>query len=167
MLPKRQEVVKIDVSRSPAGEAFTSFLMRIFPLDHCLTAAGELLAKRAGQTLARWLVLETVEDAPSTVSDIARQLGQARQGVQRHADLLVSEGLASYIENPRHVRANLLHIAPEGVTALRLIQDGQRAWADRIGTEIGKEELDRVNSILDEALALVSRDLPTLKFPPE
>lgn len=66
-----------------------------------MTVAGELLAKRAGQTLARWLVLEAVEGAPSAVADVARRLGQAGQGVQRYADLLVSEGLASYLGNPR------------------------------------------------------------------
>jgi DNA-binding MarR family transcriptional regulator len=165
MVPKRQEVVNKDLIRSSAGDAFTSFLMRVFPLNHRLTAAGELLAKRAGQTLARWLVLETVAGEPLTVAEIARRLGQARQGVQRHADLLVGEGLASYLENPRHRRANLMDITPDGVAALRQIQEGQRDWANRLGAEMGEEELDRVNSILDHALALVTRDLPMLQHP--
>lgn len=139
--------------------------MRVFPLNHRLTAAGELLAKRADLTLARWLVLETVDGGPATVADIARRLGQARQGVQRHADLLVSDGLASYIDNPRHRRASLLGITPEGVTALRRIQKGQRDWADRLGAEIGEAELDRASALLDHVLALVTRDLPTLHLP--
>jgi DNA-binding MarR family transcriptional regulator len=155
----------MDSGRSSAGEAFTSFLMRVFPLNHRLTAAGELLAKRAGQTLARWLVLEAVEEEPSTVADIARRLGQARQGVQRHADLLVSEGLASYVENPRHKRANLLEIAVDGIAALRQIQEGQRDWANRLGAEIGEEDLGRASAVLDRALALVTRDLPALHGP--
>src|ERR1700676_1834000 len=129
--------------RTPAGDAFTAFLMRIFPLNHRLTAAGELLAKRAGQTLARWLVLETVAGRPATVAEIARCLGQARQGVQRHADLLVSDGLACYIDNPRHRRANLLGATPAGLAALSQIQEGQRRWVDRLGGEIGEDELGR------------------------
>lgn len=163
MLPKRQEVVNADKGETPAGEAFTSFLMRVFPLDHRLTAAGELLAKKAGQTLARWLVLEAVQSEPAAVSEIARRMGQARQGVQRHADLLVGDGLASYIANPRHRRANLLQITPEGLAALRIIQRAQRDWASRLGAEIGESELDRASNVLEKALALVSDSLPALQ----
>jgi DNA-binding MarR family transcriptional regulator len=136
--------------------------MRIFPLNHRLTAAGELLAKRAGQTLARWLVLETVAGRPATVAEIARRLGQARQGVQRHADLLVSDGLAAYVDNPRHRRANLLSVTPAGLAALSQIQEGQRRWADRVGREIGEDELDRASDLLDNVLALVNSELPEL-----
>ena len=139
--------------------------MRVFPLNHRLTAAGELLAKRADQTLARWLVLETVDGEPATVADIARRLGQARQGVQRHADLLVSDELASYVENPRHRRASLLALTPAGVDALRKIREAQRDWADRLGAEIGEPELARASALLDQVLALVTRDLPTLQPP--
>jgi DNA-binding MarR family transcriptional regulator len=139
--------------------------MRVFPLNHRLTAAGELLAKRAGQTLARWLVLEAVAGEPLTVAEIARRLGQARQGVQRHADLLVGEGLASYHDNPRHRRASLMDITTDGVVALRQIQEGQRDWANRLGAELGEEEIDRVNALLDKALVLVTRDLPMLQHP--
>jgi DNA-binding MarR family transcriptional regulator len=163
MLPKRQEVVNSSGDRPPPGEAFTSFLMRIFPLNHRLTAAGELLAKRAGQTLARWLVLETVQSEPAAVAEIARRMGQARQGVQRHADLLVGDGLASYVANPRHRRANLLKITPEGLAALRVIQSAQRDWANRLGAEIGESELERASVVLDKALALVSSSLTTLQ----
>lgn len=148
--------------RTPAGDAFTAFLMRIFPLNHRLTAAGELLAKRAGQTLARWLVLETVAGRPATVAEIARRLGQARQGVQRHADLLVSDGLASFVDNPRHRRANLLGVTPAGLAALSQIQEGQRRWADRVGGEVGADELARASDLLDNVLALVNSELATL-----
>jgi DNA-binding MarR family transcriptional regulator len=136
--------------------------MRVFPLNHRLTAAGELLAKRAGQTLARWLVLETVAGRPATVAEIARRLGQARQGVQRHADLLVSDGLASFVDNPRHRRALLLSVTPAGLAALSQIQEGQRRWADRLGGEIGEDELERASDLLDNVLALVNSELATL-----
>jgi DNA-binding MarR family transcriptional regulator len=162
-LPKRQDVVKDQAPRSPAGEAFTGFLMRVFPLDHRFTASGEALAKRAGQTLARWLVLETVEPGPATVAEIARRLGLARQGVQRLADLLVDDGLARYEDNPRHRRAKLLRITTNGLRTLRRIQAAQREWAERLGAEIGLEELERASALLDHMLALVNRELPALR----
>ena len=57
-------------------------------------SASGALAEPAGQTSARWRVLATVEDGPSTVAQVARSWGLARQSVQRVADVLVKEGQA-------------------------------------------------------------------------
>jgi DNA-binding MarR family transcriptional regulator len=139
--------------------------MRVFPLNGRLTASGEALAKPAGQTLARWVVLEMVEEEPATVADVARRLGLARQGVQRLADLLVEDRLATYQDNPRHRRAKLLRITPKGVATLRRIQEAQCEWADRVGAEIGQDELERASALLDRVLEVVTRELPSLRRP--
>jgi DNA-binding MarR family transcriptional regulator len=65
-----------------------------------LAAAGDALARPAGHTSARWRVLAAVEDGTSTVSQIARLWGLARQSAQRVADALVREGWAAYEKNP-------------------------------------------------------------------
>lgn len=137
--------------------------MRVFPLNDRLSAAGEAIAAAGGQTLARWLVLEQIQDQPAIVADIARAIGHARQGVQRLADLLVDSGAASYEDNPRHRRASLLRITPDGIASLRTIQHVQRAWADRIGTELGQADLDQASRLLDRALQSVSGSLPGLQ----
>jgi DNA-binding MarR family transcriptional regulator len=139
--------------------------MRVFPLDRRFTASGEALAKGAGQSLARWLVLEMVQDEPATVSDVARRLGLTRQAVQRLADLLVADGLATYEDNPRHRRAKLLRIAPPGRERLHEIQAAQREWANRLGAELGQAELERASALLDRVLEVVTRELPTLREP--
>lgn len=161
MLPKEQHVVNFEPAptSSAAGQAFTTFLMRIFPLNDRLTVAGEELARTGGQTLARWLVLEAVQDEPATVADIARVTGHARQGVQRLADALVASGAASYETNPRHRRASLLQITDEGMTSLRTIQAAQRVWADGLGAELGKAALDRASTLLSRAEQLVAQGL--------
>jgi DNA-binding MarR family transcriptional regulator len=161
MLPNRQHVVNEPAPGwSPAGAAFTAFLMRVFPLSERLSAAGEAIAAVGGQTLARWLVLEQIQDQPATVADIGRAIGHARQGVQRLADALVDAGAASYEDNPRHRRASLLRITPGGITSLRAIQRAQRAWSDRVGAELGQDSLEQASRVLDRALQSVSRDLP-------
>jgi DNA-binding MarR family transcriptional regulator len=147
-------------SRTPAGDAFTAFLTQVIGLTRRFTTAGEALAKPAGQTLARWLVLETIQDQPSTVAQIARSLRLARQGVQRLADVLVRDGLAAYQDNPAHRRAKLLRITPPGRTALRTIQTAQAAWADALGAEIGEEELRQASLLLDRVLQAVARHAP-------
>ena len=44
-------------------------VMQVVRLIRDFTAAGEALARPAGQTLARWLVLEAVQDEPATVAE--------------------------------------------------------------------------------------------------
>ena len=159
----RQYVVNAEAgppSRTPAGDAFTALLGQVIGLTRRFTTAGEALAKPAGQTLARWLVLETVQDAPATVAQIARTLHLARQGVQRLADLLVRDGLAAYEPNPAHRRAKLLRITPQGRTALRTIQTAQAAWADTLGAKIGEAELRQASLLLDQVLQAVGSHPP-------
>ena len=132
-----------------------ALLGQVIGLTRRFTTAGEALAKPAGQTLARWLVLETIQDAPATVAQIGRTLHLARQGVQRLADVLVRDGLAAYEDNPTHRRAKLLRLTPQGRTALRTIQTAQAAWADALGAKIGEEELRQASRFLDRVLQAV------------
>jgi DNA-binding MarR family transcriptional regulator len=135
-------------------------LAQVIILARRFTAAGEALAKPAGQTLARWLVLETIQDQPATVAQVARALLLTRQGVQRLADLLVRDGLAVYEDNPAHRRAKLLRLTPPGRSALRAIQTAQVAWADALGAELGEADLRQASSILDRVLQAVRSDPP-------
>ena len=125
-------------------------------LTRHFTTAGEALAKPAGQTLARWLVLEAVQDAPATVAQVARTLHLARQGVQRLADLLVRDGLAVYQDNPAHRRAKLLQLTPRGRTTLRTIQTAQAAWADALGAQLGEDDLRQAGILLGRILEAVT-----------
>ncbi len=156
----RQHAVNADAqppSLTPAGDAFTTLLGQVIGLTRRFTTVGEALAKPAGQTLARWLVLEAVQDAPATVAQIARTLHLARQSVQRLAGVLVRDGLAVYEDNPAHRRAKLVRLTPQGRTALRTIQTAQRAWADALGAELGEADLRQVSIFLDRVLQAVRK----------
>ena len=145
--------------RTPAGDAFSDLVIRVIRVSGMLTAAGDELARPAGQTSARWLVLAAVEDQPATVARVARILGLARQSVQRVADLLVHDGLATYVENPEHRRAKLLRLSPHGLRTLRTIQEAQRTWADELGARMGEADLRRAANVLERLLViLMSRD---------
>ena len=135
----------------------TDLVMQVVRLIRDFTAAGEALAKPGGQKLARWLVLEAVQDQPATVAQIARQWHLARQGVQRLADLLVRDGLAVYEPNPAHRRAKLLRLTPQGRSALLTVQAAQRTWADALGAELGEADLRRASAVLDRVLDAVRK----------
>ncbi|HVE87546.1 MAG TPA: MarR family transcriptional regulator [Myxococcales bacterium] len=159
-MAKRQHAVNRGAGRpprrSPAGDAFSALAFQVLRLGGLLAAAGDALARPAGQTSARWQVLAAVEDEPRTVAQIARALGLARQSVQRVADLLESEGLATYGDNPDHLRARLLHLSPRGRSVLADVQDAQRGWADQLGAEVGEGDLRRASAVLDRVLAAVA-----------
>jgi len=159
-LSQRQYTVNVGrpVPRTLAGEAFSELVVQVFRLGGELAAAGDALAKPAGQTSARWRILAAVEDTPLTVAQIARAWGLARQSVQRVADVLVKEGFAVYEENPGHRRAQLVRLTPRGRSALRRIQAAQRVWADGLGTEIGEADLRKANVALARVFrAVLSR----------
>ncbi|HEY7131017.1 MAG TPA: MarR family winged helix-turn-helix transcriptional regulator [Candidatus Limnocylindrales bacterium] len=157
----RQDAVKSDrppTNRTAAGEAFSLLVVRILRLNGLLAAAGDALARPAGQTTARWQVLAMLEEGSHTVSETARTLGLARQSVQRVADLLESEGLVAYEENPRHRRARLLRLTMLGRSTLGEIQAAQRPWADGLGGTLGEARLRRLNADLERVLdALAGR----------
>jgi DNA-binding MarR family transcriptional regulator len=157
-LSGRQHVVNDEApARTPAGDALTDLVMQVVRLIRDFTAAGEALAKPAGQTLARWLVLEAVQDEPATVAQIARRMHLARQGVQRLADVLARDGLAVYEPNPAHRRAKLLRLTPQGRSALRTVQAAQKAWADALGAELGEADLREASAVLDRVLEAIRK----------
>lgn len=151
----RQHAVKLPARRSAAGEAFNDVLMLVLRLNGSFTAAGEALARPAGQSLARWVVLDQCRDAPATVSDVGRRLGQARQSVQRIADLLVADGLCAYQDNPHHQRAKLLELTPAGRAALNSIDAAQHNWCDALGDKIGEQALRRTATALQRVAGAV------------
>ena len=157
----RQHAVKTPAARSAVGEAFNDALVLVLQLHGLLTAAGEALAKPAGQSLARWVVLDQCRDAPATVSDIARRLRLARQSVQRIADLLVAGGLCAYQDNPHHQRAKLLDLTPAGQIALSAIDTAQHNWCDTLGNKIGEPTLRHTAAALRRITTAVEDTPPS------
>jgi DNA-binding MarR family transcriptional regulator len=158
----RQDTVNAEARseerRTPAGNALSELWIRVFQLDGLFNAAGDALARPAGQTSARWQVMAAIEDGPATVAQIARRLLLARQSVQRVADLLDADGTAVYEDNPGHRRAKLLRLTPKGAASLRTIQAAQRRWANSLGAEIGEGDLRQASKVLGRVLeSLASR----------
>jgi DNA-binding MarR family transcriptional regulator len=153
---RRQDTVNAEAvaegRRTPAGDALSELWVRVFQLDGLFSAAGDALARPAGQTSARWQVMAAIEDGPATVAQIARRLHLARQSVQRVADLLELDGISAYEDNPGHRRAKLVRLTGKGETALHQIQAGQRRWANALGARIGERDLRQASKVLARVL---------------
>jgi DNA-binding MarR family transcriptional regulator len=145
-------------SHTEAGSVLTDVILTTFQLNGRLMEVAERLATEGGLTAAWWRVLGGVLDEPHTVADTARRMGMTRQGVQRIADLLVDHGLADYRPNPAHRRAKLLACTEAGYWAIRRIALAQVPWANRIGTEVGAEELDHALSTMRRLVAALENE---------
>ena len=87
-------------------------------------------------------------------------MGMTRQGVQRIADLLVDRALAEYRPNPAHRRAKLLACTESGYWAIRRITIVQHPWADRIGDELGTDELHGTLVTMQRIVGVLECDQP-------
>jgi DNA-binding MarR family transcriptional regulator len=85
-------------------------------------------------------------------SQIARALGVSRQ---RLADLLESDGLAEYAENPIYQRAKLLLLTSQGRKTLDAIRARQALWANALGAEFAEADLVKAREVIDKVLALL------------
>jgi DNA-binding MarR family transcriptional regulator len=128
-------------AQTEAGRLLTDVIITTFRLNGRLMEAAQQLAAEGGLTAAWWQVLGGVLNEPRPVAEIGRRMGMTRHGVQRVADLLVERGLAEYRPNPNHRRAKLLACTEAGYWAVRRITRRQVPWSNRIGAEVGPDEL--------------------------
>jgi DNA-binding MarR family transcriptional regulator len=147
-----------DRARSLAGDALTDLVIRTFRLNGLFLAAAEHMARPAGLTAARWQVLGAVLRAPLTVSDAARAMGLTRQSVQRLADALVADGLAEYVDNPRHRRARLLRPTQAGWDAIDVIRPLQHAFTHQVTEQMRADELRQAVAVMDRLIAKLEND---------
>lgn len=138
-----------------AGALLTDVILTTFRLNGRLMEAAQEFAVEGGITAAWWQVLGGILDEPRTVAEIGRRMGMTRQGVQRVADLLVERGLAEYRPNPAHRRAKLLACTEAGYWAIRRISLAVVPWGNRIGAEIGAEELRSALATMQRLVAVL------------
>lgn len=128
-----------------------------FRLNGQVLALAEDLARPVGLTAARWQVLGAVLSEPLPVSTIARDMGMARQSVQRIADILVEDGLAAYVDNPAHRRAKLLTPTKDGLSAVRRINPAHARAAAALVATLGADRATEVVQALHDLSAALAQ----------
>ena len=139
-------------------DAWTRFVEALFRVNGLLLEAGEGIARPIGQSSARWQVLGGLGYGPKTVAQMAREIGHARQSVQRLADVLEREGLVGYREKPEDRRTSLLELTPAGMGVLTAIYNRQVEWSNRITKDLATEQLEAVTKALEGIGNLVEAD---------
>jgi len=136
-------------STGKPDDAWSKFALTIFEINGLLMRAGDGITQAIGQSSARWQVLGRVFE-PQTVAKMARDMGHARQGVQRVADVLVKEGLVVYKAHPTDRRTKLLELTPQGMDVLTAIYVRQVEWSQRIMTKLNPEQVAMVADALED-----------------
>lgn len=133
-----------------SGELFTSIALEIFKVEGMLSTEGDSLTKEFGLTSSRWKILGAISMAqiPVTVPQIAREMGQSRQAVQRLVDVMSKDGLLQSIDNPNHKRAKYINMTAKAENIYKQLHNKQIPWAEQCSTDITISELETTLSAL-------------------
>jgi DNA-binding MarR family transcriptional regulator len=145
----------VTVKKTAAARSLTQIVLKVFRLNGCILDAAEFIADPAGITAAQWQVLGAVLQTPKSIADIARDMGLARQSVQRIADILVERKLAAYADNPQHKRAKLFAPTARGHASIARLADRQSQWANDVSKGLGNAELIAFLDVMDELIARI------------
>lgn len=137
-------------SRSPEGEALTELILEIFQINGELLDAGNQITAPHGLTSARWQVMGAIdlEGQPLTVSQIARRMGLARQGVQRLINELSKSGIVVANPNIDHKRAPLFSLSTKGRKIMDEINIAQAEWVNALASGKTTSSLEETTEML-------------------
>lgn len=132
------------MAHSPKRKLFLDLVRAIFRINSLLLADGDRMAEGVGLTSARWKVIGAIALSSSgiTVPGIARSLGQSRQAVQRITDVMQTDGLVRYVENPRHKRSVLVQLTDEGQQVYQSLRNVQDPWAIGLTDDAPLEDIE-------------------------
>ncbi|MGX7704413.1 MarR family winged helix-turn-helix transcriptional regulator [Methylobacterium sp. Gmos1] len=136
--------------RDRARRALSGLVIEVFRLNGDLIEAGDALVHDLGLTSARWQVLGAVALAPAPlpVAHIARNMGLARQSVQRVVDDMRADGLVRLEPNPHHRRAPLVAMTPQGEAAYGQAMARKDLWADGLTEGLPAEAIEAASTLL-------------------
>lgn len=129
----------------------------IFELAGTFRRQGEVLADAIGQSQARWQVLSAASAEPKTVPQIARRLGLSRQAVQRLANLLARDGLATFEPNPDHQGSPHVVLTERGRADLTRLTASAKDYHSAVAAPLDPGELEAVHAGLRRLIAALDR----------
>jgi DNA-binding MarR family transcriptional regulator len=150
-------------STGAPDDPLSRFSLSIFRVYGLLMESGDRMTRALGQSSARWQVLGRAGYQPQTVAQMAREMGHARQSVQRVADVLEREGLVAYKDNPADRRAKLVELTPQGTEVLMAIYALNEKWSGHIMDKLDPDQLTR----LADALENIGDILESIQHPSE
>jgi DNA-binding MarR family transcriptional regulator len=151
---------KSKLKRTSEGELYTELILELFKLNGVVLAAGDQLVESLNLTSARWQVLGAIREKPLPVAQIAREMGLTRQSVQRTANKLEETGFITFLDNPHHKRARLVHLTSRACNILETVDERQIQWANLISKGMPIEELANALNTMRNIRERLRQDMP-------
>jgi DNA-binding MarR family transcriptional regulator len=137
-------IPRADASRVAYTEAGVALFHLLRQLETALPLLSHLPISHGRMALLRSLALR----GPRNLSELARERGVSRQGVQRLADALAAEGLALCAPDPRSARAKRLELTEAGLAAYREIAQQEPRELNARAVGIAPAELRTATRVL-------------------
>lgn len=134
-----------------APELLNQIILSVFRLNASLLQREDELVAPLRLTGSRWQVLGAVAlgRRPMNAPQIAEAMGLTRQGVQKHINLMLAEGLLESQPNPRHTRSPLFSLTQKGQRAFESAMELQVVWAKGLTTGLNREDLETTMQLLN------------------
>ena len=150
---------------SPNATLFRQLTRAVFAAHASVLRHGDRANAPFGQSSARWRVMFNIAQGNGSVSEIARATDYTRQSIQRLADNLVAEGLATYQPDPDDGRRQLITLTPRGHTLLDQMEADFDRWSKRLVKKLGKQNVTQTIDHLHELKRILDTDAEHLEQP--
>jgi DNA-binding MarR family transcriptional regulator len=136
--------LRAEASRVAYTEAGVALFHLLRQLETSLPLLSQLPISHGRMALLRSLALR----GPRNLSELARERGVSRQGVQRLADALESEGLARSTKDPSSARAKRLELTEAGLAVYRELAQQEARELNTRAAGIAPAELRTATRVL-------------------
>jgi DNA-binding MarR family transcriptional regulator len=143
---------------SPSATLFRQLTRAVFAAHSSVLRYGDRANAAFGQSSARWRVMFNIAQGNGTVGEIARQTDYTRQSIQRLADTLVADGLATYAPDPHDRRKQIITLTPKGSALLAEMEADFDRWSKRLVKTLGADNVTDMSQHLHELKRILDAD---------
>jgi DNA-binding MarR family transcriptional regulator len=145
---------------SASATLFRQLTRAVFAAHSSVLRYGDRANTVFGQSSARWRVMFNIAQGNGSVAEIARATDYARQSIQRLADTLVADGLATYSPDPVDRRRQFITLTAKGSTLLAEMEADFDRWSRRLVQTLGTEKVIETIADLRELTRVLDADDP-------
>jgi DNA-binding MarR family transcriptional regulator len=142
----------------PSATAFRQLTRAVFAAHSSVLRHGDRANAAFGQSSARWRVMFNIAQGNGTVAEIAHETDYTRQSIQRLADMLVADGLATYTPDPKDRRKQIITLTAQGSTVLAEMEADFDHWSKRLVKTLGKTNVTQTIEHLHELKRVLDAD---------
>ncbi len=143
---------------SSSATLFRQLTRAVFAAHSSVLRYGDRANAAFGQSSARWRVMFNIAQGNGTVGEIARETDYTRQSIQRLADTLVADGLATYARDAKDRRKQIITLTAKGSALLAEMEADFDRWSKRLVKTLGKESVTQTIEDLRELKRVLDVD---------